>query len=138
MNIFPIYPDTSGSFVSQRRINKQKELVIKILKEKQPQILMAFKQLAKKYTNAPKIKLHIDEAIEKVKNTKVIKVTANSDDYHGASDNYRMWIPAAKMNDKYLQGTMLHEALHYICTFNNHDICCKDEHFVMALLGDDC
>ena len=83
MNIFPIYPDTSGSFVSQRRINKQKELVIKILKEKQPQILKAFKQLAKKYTNAPKIKLHIDEAIEKVKNTKVIKVTSKSDDYHG-------------------------------------------------------
>ena len=42
------------------------------------------------------------------------------------------------MNDTYLLGTMLHESLHYICTFNGKDICSKDEHYVMSLLGDDC
>ena len=135
MNIFPTYPNTSGSYVSQRRINKQKEAVIKILQTKQPQILAAFKQLAKRYSKQPKIELHIDTAIEKVANA---RVTYDSDDLHGESDDYRMWIPAAKCNDTYLMGTMLHEALHYICTFDGNDICEKDEHYVMKILGDDC
>ena len=33
-------------------------------------------------------------------------------------------------------GTILHEALHYLCTFNGKDICEKDEHYVMELLGE--
>jgi len=135
MNIFPTYPHTSGSHVSQRRINKQKDAVVHILETKQPQILSAFKQLAKRHSKTPKIKLHIEQAIEKVRNA---RVTYDSDDLHGESDDYRMWIPAAKMNDTYLMGTMLHEALHYIATFDGQDICEKDEHYAMALLGDDC
>ena len=135
MSIFPEYPNTSGSHVSQRRINKQKETVIRILQTKQTQILSAFKQLAKRYSKTPKIELHIDMAIEKVRNACVIY---DSEDLHGESDDYRMWIPAAKMNDTYLMGTMLHEALHYIATFDGQDICEKDEHYAMALLGDDC
>lgn len=135
MSIFPDYPNTSGSHVSQRRINKQKDTVIRILQTKQPQILSAFKQLATRYSKTPKIELHIDMAIEKVRNA---RVTFDSDDLHGESDDYRMWIPAAKCNDTYLMGTMLHEALHYVCTFDGNDICSKDEHYVMRLLGDDC
>jgi len=135
MNIFPSYPNTSGSHVSQRRINKQKEAVIHILQTKQPQILAAFKQLAKRYSKTPKIKLHIEQAIEKVRNA---KVNHASDDLHGESDDYRIWIGAAKMNDTYLMGTILHEALHYICTFDGNDICSENEHYVMRLLGDDC
>lgn len=135
MNIFPKYPNTSGSHVSQRRINKQKDVVIHILKTKQTQIMLAFKKLAKRYSKTPKIELNIEQAIEKVRNARVIY---DSEDLHGESDDYRMWIPAAKMNDTYLMGTMLHEALHYIATFDGQDICEKDEHYVMALLGDDC
>lgn len=135
MSIFPDYPNTSGSHVSQTRINKQKDTVIRILQTKQTQILSAFKQLAKRYSKTPKIELHIDMAIEKVRNA---RVTFDSDDLHGESDDYRMWIPAAKCNDTYLMGTMLHEALHYVCTFDGNDICSKDEHYVMRLLGDDC
>jgi hypothetical protein len=135
MSVFPSYPNTSGSFISQRRINKQKEAVIAILKTKQPQILAAFKQLAKRYSKQPKIEMHFDQAIEKVRNA---RVTSDSDELHGESDDYRMWIPAAKCNDTYLLGTMLHEALHYICTFDGNDICEKDEHYTMRLLGDDC
>jgi hypothetical protein len=135
MKIFPNYPNTSGSRVSQRRINKQKDAVINILKTKEPEIRKAFKQLAKRYSKNPKIELHMDMAIEKVKNA---QVTYESEYLHGESDNYRMWIPAAKMNDVYLMGTILHEALHYICTFDGKDICSENEHYVMRLLGDDC
>lgn len=135
MIIFPTYPKTSGSYVSQRRINKLKPIVIDILKTKQSQILSAFRKLASRYSKMPKIELHIEEAIEKVKNA---RVTAGSEDMHGESDDYRIWIPRNKTNDTVLLGTLLHEALHYICTFNGKDICAKDEHYVMALLGDDC
>jgi len=135
MIIFPKYPSTSGSYISQRRINKQKQAVIHILKTKQPQILAAFKQLAKRYRKQPKIELNIDQSIEKVRNA---IVTYDSDELHGESDDHRMWIPAAKCNDTYLMGTMLHEALHYICTFDGKDICSENEHYVMRLLGDDC
>lgn len=135
MNIFPTYPSTSGSYVSQRRINKLKPIVINILQTKQTQIFQAFKKLASRYTKMPKIELHIEEAIEKVRNA---RVTSGSDDMHGESDDYRIWIPKNKTNDTVLLGTLLHEALHYICTFNGKDICTKDEHYVMALLGDDC
>lgn len=90
MNIFPTYPNTSGSHVSQRRINKQKDVVIHILKTKQTQIMLAFKKLAKRYSKTPKIKLNIEQAIEKVRNARVIY---DSEDLHGESE---MWIPAAK------------------------------------------
>jgi len=135
MSIFPEYPQTSGSYVSQRRINKQKPIVIRILETKQVQISNAFKKLAARYSKAPIIELHTDAAIEKVRNA---RVTASSDEMHGESDDHRIWIPKNKTNDTVLMGTLLHEALHYICTFNGKDICAKDEHYVMALLGDDC
>lgn len=135
MKIFPVYPNTSGSHVSQRRINKQKEGVIRVLQTRRADILAAFQQLAKRRSKPPRIELHIDTAVEKVRRA---KVTYDSEDLHGESDDYRIWIPAAKMNDTYLFGVMLHEALHYIATFDGKDICAKDEHYVMALLGDDC
>ncbi len=135
MHIFPEYPHTSGSHVSQRRINKQKDAVIHVLQTRQAVILGAFQQLAKRRSKPPKIELHIADAVEKVRHAKVMH---DSDDLHGESDDYRIWIPAAKMNDTYLFGVMLHEALHYLATFDGKDICAKDEHYVMALLGDDC
>jgi hypothetical protein len=42
------------------------------------------------------------------------------------------------MNDTFLLGILLHEALHYCCSFNGKDICSKDEHYVMRLLGEEC
>ena len=135
MRIFPEYPNTSGSYVSQRRINKQKAAVIHILKTREFEIRKAFGQLAKRYSHPPQIKLHIDQAIEKVQHAKVTKA---SDDLHGESDDKRIWIPSNKVNDIRLMGILLHESLHYICTFNGRDICSKDEHYVMQLLGDDC
>ena len=135
MKIFPDYPNTSGSYVSQRRINKQKKTVIDILQKRESDIKRAFQQLAKRYSNPPQIKLHIEQAIQKVERA---KVTRASEELHGESDDTRIWIPSNKMNDIRLMGTLLHEALHYICTFNGRDICCKDEHYVMQLLGDDC
>ena len=51
---------------------------------------------------------------------------------------YKIWISSNKLSDDELVGTILHESLHYLVTFNGNDICEKDEHQVMAKLGDDC
>jgi len=107
--------------------------VIEILRTKQTQILKAFKKLATRYSRKPRIELHIDEAIERVNNARVIR---EADGLWGESDDTRIWIPANKTNDTVLMGTILHEALHYLCTFNGKDICEKDEHYVMELLGE--
>jgi len=135
MIIFPDYPNTSGPYVSQRRINKLKPKVIEILNTKKSIILKGFQKLAARYEKSPVIRLNMDAAIDKVR---FARVSGESDAMHGESDDYRLWIPKNKINDTLLWGTMLHEALHYICTFNGKDICTKDEHYVMRLLGDDC
>ena len=136
-NIFPNYPNTSGSYVSQKRINKVKNIVIQILIEEEKKILNAFKILAKKKYKNKKInvELNLNLALNKVNNTFVSK---KNDDLHGESDDNKIWISKNKLNDQELIGTILHESLHYICTFNGNDICTKDEHYVMSILGDDC
>ena len=41
-----------------------------------------------------------------------------------------------KLSDAHLIGAILHESLHYLARFNNKEICEKDEHYVMELLGE--
>ena len=133
--IFPEYPDTSGSHVSQRRINKLKDAVIEILQKNESTILSAFKQLAKRYSKPPKVNLKIDIAVNKVRNAVVCR--EDEDDFGWCSEE-KIWIPTTKMNDTFLLGLLLHESLHDCCTFGGKNICEKDEHHVMRLLGDDC
>ena len=136
-NIFPEYKYTSGPNVSKKRINKAKKIVISILKEEQKKIMNAFKILAnKKYKNKNiNIKIDFESAINCVNNT---KITKDNDDIYGETDGYTIWISPIKMSYEYIVGTLLHESLHHICTFNDNYICDKDEHYVMRLLGDDC
>ena len=136
-SIFPIYPETSGPYVSQKRINKVKKLVICILNEEKEKIVKAFNTLAKRKYKDKKIQidLNLNLAVEKVMNTFLSK---ESNDLHGESDDNKIWISCNKLNDQELVGTILHESLHYICTFNGNDICSKDEHYVMRILEDDC
>jgi len=134
--IFPKYKNTSGPLVSKKRINNATKIVILILKEEKNKIINAFKLLAKKKYKGENIKIKIDfeSAINCVNNVKLI----NNDDIYGITDGYTIWISPTKMSYDYLIGTLLHESLHYICTFNNKSICEKYEHYVMRILGDDC
>ena len=135
--IFPKYKYNSGSEVSQRRINKAVKIVLNIIESEKEKIKKAFKELASKKHKDKKIKIEYDfeSSIERIKNTRVSK---DSDDIHGESDFYTIWISANKLSDDELVGAILHESLHYLATFNGKDICQKDEHYVMRLLGDDC
>jgi hypothetical protein len=135
--IFPEYKYNSGPYVSQKRINKAIKIVIAILNEEEEKIKKGFKNLAnKKYKGQNKtIKFNFDLAKKKVQNTKLSK---NTDLIHGESNYYQIWISSNKLSDDELVGTILHESLHYIATFDNNEICEKDEHYVMSKLGDDC
>lgn len=134
-SIFPIYPNTSGSFASQRRINKLKPVAIAILTQEHLKIESAFKTLSKSRDHNVIVDLHLEWAIEKIKNA---RMSSEDSDLHGESDGETIWISKNKINDSELLGVLLHESLHYCCTFNGHDICTKDEHRVMRMLGDDC
>lgn len=134
-NIFPDYTFNSGSHVSQKRINKAIKVVVKILEDEENKIKRAFKELANKKYKGKKINIDFDfkSSINRVKNAKVNK---ESDFVDGESDYEQIWINSNKMSDDLLIGVLLHESLHYLTTFNNKDICEKDEHYVMGLLGE--
>lgn len=56
--IFPNYPETSGSYVSQRRINKLKSKAIDIIIKNKTSIQLAFKKLASRHSK--NINIHLD------------------------------------------------------------------------------
>ena len=69
--IFPDYPKTSGSHVSQRRINKLKQEAIDIITKNERSIQLAFQKLASRYTKNIVIDLKLDIAISKIQNAVV-------------------------------------------------------------------
>lgn len=135
-NIFPQYPATSGSFVSQRRINKLKPLAIRVLSEEKEKILKVFTTfLQRKYHGMVRVSFDLAFAIDRIHTTKVHHYKKG--DVFGECDEKKIFIAREKMNDSYLLGTMLHEALHYSCKCNNKYICEEDEHHIFHLVGDD-
>ena len=135
-NIFPEYDDTSGPLVSQRRINRLKILLIALVTEEKHRILRAFTTFAKKRYDKPvAVRMDLKATIDRIHSTFVCK----SDSAYGESDDKKIWIAGnEKMSSAYLLGTMLHESLHYMCTFNDKWISESDEHAVMRSLGEDC
>ena len=135
-NVFPEYDNTSGPLVSQRRINRLKILLILLIKEEKDRILRAFKNFAKKRYDKPiTVSMDLNTTIERIHRTFVCK----SESAYGESDESKIWITGnEKMSSTYLFGTMLHECLHYMCTFNDKWISESDEHAIMRSLGEDC
>lgn len=135
-HIFPEYRQVSGSFVSQKRINVARKLVALILQQEERKIVRAFEELARKKYKGKQVvvDVNIQSAMQRVLTAKVKK---DNDYDYGEADDESMWISACQLADDELVGVLLHEALHYIATFNGNDICEKDEHFVIKRLGDD-
>ena len=134
--LFPDYKFNSGSRVSQRRINRAIKIVVSILEEEEEKIKKAFRELANKKYKDKKITIKYDfkSAKKRVLNAKVNKA---SDTVDGESDYEQIWINSNKLGDDELIGILLHESLHYLATFNNKEICEKDEHYVMKILGEE-
>lgn len=134
-NIFPIYKEISGSYVSQKRINRAKSIVLEILNTEKDKIEKAFITLAKrKYKDKNiLIKYNFNSSINRVVNA---RLSNENDDIDAETDDNIIWICKNKMSDAHLIGAILHESLHYLAKFNNKDICEKDEHYVMEMLGE--
>jgi len=133
--IFPDYRNVSGPYVSQKRINKAKRIVIQLLRDEERNIIRAFTIFAKRRYRKQQVFVEVDieAAIYMVENA----ILHNKDeDMYGESDGECMWISAIKMSGELLIGTMIHEALHNIGTFNGNDICECDEHAIMTILGE--
>ncbi len=133
--IFPVYPLTSGSRVSQKRINRLKDLACLVIETEEKKIFDAFKTVSKKKGDRVRVALNTKRAVEKIKNTVVCPA---DESMHGESDDATIWISKNKVNDAILLGVILHESLHYAATYNSCEICTEDEHRAIRLLGDDC
>ena len=134
--LFPVYPATSGSLVSQRRVHRIQGIAIELVRSKQTLIERAFRNFAtKRYNHRPVRVKMLWKNIE----TRILSAAVCRDEsVYGECNESQIWISKEKMNDIYLLGTMLHEALHYGCTFNGNWICEDDEHTIFRSLGDDC
>ena len=134
--VFPEYKYNSGPIVSNKILKRAKEIVIEILTNEKDKIEKAFKSLTKRYKDKYiEITYDYEAAYRRVRSTKLCPA---SDYCYGESDESGIWICKNKIDYAELVGTILHEALHYFAYFNNKEICEKDEHYVMRILGDDC
>ena len=130
-NIFPSYRNVSGSVVSNKRLNRIKPLVKRILLEDSSIIEREFK---KRYSGNVKVDFKL--AVDKVEKAKLSSVLKPTEEYYGLTSGRYIWITPMKMSDEFLIGTLLHESLHDICTVNGKSMCENDEHIVMRALGD--
>ena len=135
--VFPNYTYKSGPIVSRKIIKRAVEVVRRILTHERKKIEKAFKTLADiRYGhNKARVTFDYDNAYRRVLATKLCP--ANEYCY-GESDNTGIWICKNKIHYAELVGTILHESLHYFAYFNDKEICEKDDHYVMRMLGDDC
>jgi len=134
--VFPEYKYNSGPVVSNKILKRAKKIAIDILINEKDKIEKAFKLLTKRYKDKYiEITYDYEAAYRRVRSTKLCP----ANDYcYGESDESGIWICKNKIDYAELVGTILHEALHYFAYFNKKEICEKDEHYVMRILGDDC
>ena len=134
--VFPKYKYNSGPTVSTKMLRRAKKIVIDILTWERTKIEKGFKFLTKRYKDKYiEITYDYDAAYKRVRSTKLCPA---NDSCYGESDESGIWICKNKIDYPELVGTILHEALHYFAYFNKKEICEKDEHYVMRILGDDC
>ena len=129
--IFPSYRDVSGSVVSRKRLNRIKPLVKRILIDDASVIEKEFKK-----RHSGNVKVDFNLALEKVEGARLSSVVKPTEEFYGLTSGRFIWITPMKMSDECLIGTLLHEALHDICTVNGKFMCENDEHIVMRSLGD--
>ena len=132
-HIFPNYREVSGSVVGMRRINRAKHLVNTIIDTEKTNIEREFR---KRCTGTPKFDFEF--AKEKVNTAKLSSVVKPDESVYGMTAAGTIWITPMKMSDELLIGTLLHEALHDICTINGNVLCERDDHHVLRALGDNC
>lgn len=132
--IFPHYRSVSGSIVTQKRIDRVKTFVKEIVREERHKVLAAFKAFC-----GSQVRIRVNFAMDKIDRTKLSSTVCVDASCYGQTLGREIWITPMKMSDELLIGTILHEALHEMCTYRGGKyISEKQEHCVMRYLGDDC
>ena len=87
------------------------------------------------YQNNRSMSVDMEEAYNRIR---IARLGHNLVECWGESDDEVVEINAKlDMNDHELQGTLLHEALHYVARRDGRWLSTRGEHEVMSLLGDD-
>ena len=91
--IFPIYPKTSGSYVSQKRIDKLKQKAIEIISKNEQSITLAFRKLMSRYSKHVTMDLKLDVANRNISNRTDLPGQVSIDCHHqlGGYNIYLLW-----------------------------------------------
>ena len=136
MTVFPNYDIGEKRPLTQSRLNRAKFHTLRILREHEHGIETMFVEYMKSsYMRTRGISVNMEEAYNRIRTATLgyglVECWGESDD-EIVEINGQM-----EMNDHEIQGTLLHEALHYIARRDGKWLSTKGEHEVMSLLGDD-
>ena len=137
--VFPPEIENISRPVTAARLGRAKFQAVRNLMTHRDYINETFRSFCfGKYDKCKRVKVDMDEAIQRARrctiNPFLEKVwgESNDEDVH-VSDEF-------PMTDAELIGTIMHEALHYVCRLDRgygwRDLCTRVEHDVMAHLGD--
>lgn len=137
MSVFPNYEiEEERRLITQSRLNRAKFHTLRILREHEEAIRTMFMEYMKSsYKRHRGMSVNMEEAYNRIR---MARLGHNLVECWGESDDEVVEINAdLRMNDHEIQGTLLHEALHYVARRDGKWLSTKAEHEVMSLLGDD-
>ena len=137
MSVFPDYEiDETRRPLTQSRLNRAKFHALRILRAHEDGIKTMFLEYMKSaYKRNRSVSVNMEEAYQRIRRA---TLGYGLKGCWGESDDETIEINAEmEMNDHEIQGTILHEALHYIARRDGKWLSTKGEHEVMSLLGDD-
>lgn len=90
------------------------------------------------YDKCKRVRVDMDKAIQRAR---VCKIDPVLEGVWGESNDEDVWVSNEfEMTDPELVGTIMHEALHYVCRVDRgygfRDLCTRVEHGVMEFMGD--
>lgn len=137
MSVFPSYDiDEERRPVTSSRLNRAKFQTLRILRNHEDAIRTMFLEyMNSAYEKTRCLSVDMEEAYRRIR---IATIGNDLVQCWGESDDECVEINGdLAMNDHEIQGTLLHEALHYIARRNGRWLSTKGEHEVMSMLGDD-
>ena len=137
--VFPPETENVGRPVTQVRLARAKFKAVRLLMQYRDDIKTTFESFCfVAYEKCTRVKVDMDDAIRRARVCKIDPFLENvwgesNDEDVAVSDEF-------PMTDAELVGTIMHEALHYVCRLDRgygwRDLCTRVEHEVMEFLGD--
>jgi len=135
------------TLVTNARLARCKLQAVKRILDSPNRVLVAFERVARMSGHNYKGKCPRKRAIgleinleELIKRARMCEIGSVSDNCYGESDDMEVLVSGVlPMTDSELIGTIIHEALHYICKVDRGYsycwMCTRDEHLAMEMYG---